>query len=63
MTDEEFEKEFVRDFDRQRGQICGLLESFNLGERHERAVIATFKSFSYDRQAALWERIQAFLAE
>jgi hypothetical protein len=62
-TDEEFEAQFARDWDRCRGMLLGLIESFGLEHRHERAMASTLKSFTYDRQKEQLERIQSFLAE
>lgn len=39
--------------DRIRGRLCGLIESFGLPERQERACIQTLKSISYDLQREL----------
>jgi hypothetical protein len=64
MTDSEwkaFEESFAKDFDKLRGMTLGMLESFNLDPKHERAVVSTFKSFTYDRQKQLLESIKTYL--
>lgn len=47
-----------RGMDNLRGRILGMLESFGLPERHERAVKSTFKSLTYDLQAQLQDDIK-----
>lgn len=51
----EAERQLAAEFNTIRGRICGLIESFGLPERQERAAITTFKSLSYDAQASLSE--------
>lgn len=58
---QEFEEKFARDYDRLRGMMLGMLESFNLEPKHERAAVSTFKSFSYDRQKDQLELIKGYL--
>lgn len=36
-----------------RGRLCGLIESFNLNDKHEQAAISTLKALSYDLQLNL----------
>jgi hypothetical protein len=38
------------EYDRLRGRLAGLIESFGLPDRQERAVITTLKSLTYDSQ-------------
>lgn len=40
----------AEEFNRLRGRICGLIESWGVPERQERAMIATFKALTYDAQ-------------
>lgn len=54
MTDS-IENELKRGMDRIRGRLLGLLESFNLDPKHERAAVSTLKSLSYDLQSDLLE--------
>lgn len=37
-------------FDRLRGRCCGLIESWGVDERQERAMVQTFKSLTYDAE-------------
>jgi hypothetical protein len=53
MTPEAIEREVVTHGNRFRGRMAGLIESFGLPERQERAAIATLKSLSYDEEKAL----------
>lgn len=61
MTPEELESNLARDWDRIRGLLCGLIEAFNLAERHERSAISSLKSFTYDRQKEQLDRIREYL--
>lgn len=42
---------------RVRGRLCGLIESFGLDPRQERACIQTLKSLTYDLQAQLEDQV------
>jgi hypothetical protein len=56
MTSEpldEVERSIVEYSNRFRGRMCGLIESFGLPERQERAAISTIKSLSYDEEKIL----------
>jgi acetylornithine/succinyldiaminopimelate/putrescine aminotransferase len=53
MTPEALEGKIVEHANRFRGRMCGLIESFGLPEKQERAAIATVKSLSYDEENAL----------
>jgi hypothetical protein len=47
-------EELISDeFNRLRGRLCGLIESWGLDERQERGAINTLKSLSYDSQKAI----------
>ncbi len=50
MTVEEKDKLIVQEFNRLRGKIAGLIESWGLQEKQERGAINTFKSLSYDSE-------------
>jgi len=48
------EQQAVADeFNRIRGRLCGLIESFGLPEKRERAMISTLKSLTYDSEAVV----------
>lgn len=51
-----------REFDRLRGRLAGLIESWGLPERQERGAVATLKSLSYDSEAALIEVVEDLAA-
>lgn len=52
---EEIEGAVIDEFNRLRGRILGLIESWGLPERQENGAKLTFKSLSYDSQARLIE--------
>ena len=56
---EELEGIIADEFNRMRGRILGLIESWNLPERQENGAKNTFKSLSYDAQARIVELIEA----
>lgn len=43
----------AEEFDRMRGRLCGLIESWGLPDRQESAAKSTLKSLSYDAQARI----------
>lgn len=47
---QEAEKLLVEHFNRLRGQMCGLIESFGLPERQERGCISSLKTLTYEAQ-------------
>ncbi len=47
---EELEREVRTEFNRARGRLAGLIESWGLEARQERGAIATMKSLSYDAE-------------
>jgi hypothetical protein len=49
--------------DNLRGRVLGMIESFGLPEKHERAIKSTFKSLTYDLQAQLQEDIKSDIRE
>ena len=51
----EQERLLVEEFNRIRGRMCGLIESWGLPERQERGAIQTLKSLSYDAQERITE--------
>lgn len=42
-------------FNRLRGRLCGLVESWGLDEKRERGMISTIKSLTYDAQKEIVE--------
>lgn len=48
------EQQAVADeYNRLRGRLCGLVESWGLPEKRERAMISTLKSLTYDSEAVI----------
>lgn len=45
------------EFNRLRGRLCGLIESWGLPERQERGAIQTLKHLSYDSQRVITELV------
>jgi hypothetical protein len=50
-------EEITRTQNRLRGRLAGLIESWDLGEKRERAMISTLKSISYDAEYALKQKL------
>lgn len=48
----------AEEFNRLRGQILGLIESWGLPEKQERGAKATFKTLSYDAEARVKDLIR-----
>jgi hypothetical protein len=46
------------EMNRLRGRLCGLIESWDLDERRERAMIQTLKALSYDSERVLKELVE-----
>lgn len=44
-------------FNKLRGRLCGLIESWNMPEKQERACISTLKSLTYDSEQVLADLI------
>lgn len=57
MEDKSPEEVVVDSMNRLRGRCCGLVESWGLDEKRERAMIQTLKSLSYDTQREIMEVI------
>lgn len=55
MSQEELETEVRKRFNRSRGRLAGLIESWGLEPQRERAMIQTLKSLSYDDENDLVE--------
>ena len=48
------EQQAVADeYNRLRGRLCGLIESWGLTDKRERAMISTLKSLTYDSEAVV----------
>lgn len=43
------------EFNRMRGRLCGLIESWGLPDKQERGAINTLKSLSYDSEKVITE--------
>lgn len=41
------------EYNRLRGRLCGLIESWGLPERQERGMIQTLKSLTYDSEKVI----------
>lgn len=46
-----------QEFNTMRGRILGLIESWGLPERQEKGCKSTFKSLTYDAQAAIKDMV------
>lgn len=57
------EKALADGFNRLRGQLAGMIESFGLPARQERGAISTLKTLSYENQAELAEWIRSQQAQ
>lgn len=43
----------ANEYNRLRGRLCGLIESWGLTDKRERAMISTLKSLTYDSEAVV----------
>jgi hypothetical protein len=59
MSEQEYGAQVSTEMNRLRGRLAGLVESWGLDERRERAMIATLKSLSYDSERVLKELLTA----
>lgn len=46
------------EYNRLRGRLCGLVESWGMPDRQERAMISTLKSLTYDSEALVKEMVE-----
>lgn len=46
------------EFNRLRGRLCGLVESWGLDDKRERAMINTLKSLTYDSEREIRELVE-----
>lgn len=58
MPDKSPEALVSEEFNRLRGRILGLIESWGLPEKQEGACKATFKALTYDSEAAVRELVE-----
>lgn len=58
MQDKSEEEVVTDSFNRMRGRCCGLVESWGLDEKRERAMIQTLKSLTYDAQKEVMELLE-----
>lgn len=54
----EVEPVVADEMNRLRGRLCGLIESWGLPEKQERAAISTLKALSYDAQKTIVESLK-----
>lgn len=47
----------AEEFDRLRGRVCGLIESWGVPERQERGMIQTFKTLTFSTQKIVQDLI------
>lgn len=52
------EQAVIEEFNRLRGRVLGLIESWGLEERQENGCKQTFKSLTYDAEARVKELLQ-----
>lgn len=55
LSDEE--QAVADEYNRLRGRLCGLVESWGLSDKRERAMISTLKSLTYDSEAVVKELV------
>lgn len=58
MPDTEESAVIAEEFNRLRGRLCGLIESWGVPERQERGMIQTLKSLTYDSEARVKELVE-----
>ena len=51
------EQAVADEYNRLRGRLCGLVESWGLDTKRERAMISTLKSLTYDSEATVKELV------
>ena len=62
MSQEELtadQKAVAAEYNRLRGRLCGLIESWGLPEKRERAMISTLKTLTYDSEATVKDLVKA----
>ena len=53
------EELIIEGFNRIRGRLCGLIESWGLDPKQERGAIQTLKTLTYDSQKEITEAVQS----
>lgn len=53
------EEVVTKEFNRLRGRLSGLIESWGLPEKQERGAIQTLKSLSYDSQKVISDLLES----
>lgn len=53
------EQAVADEYNRLRGRLCGLVESWGLPEKRERAMISTLKSLTYDSEAVVKDLVNS----
>lgn len=48
----------AEEFNRLRGRLCGLIESWGVPERQERGMIQTLKTLSYDSEKVIKDLVE-----
>lgn len=48
----------AEEFNRLRGRLCGLVESWGVPERQERGMIQTLKTLSYDSEKLIKDLVE-----
>lgn len=48
----------AEEYNRLRGRLCGLIESWGVPERQERGMIQTLKSLTYDSEKVIKEIVE-----
>lgn len=48
------------EYNRLRGRLCGLIESWGLPERQERGMIQTLKSLTYDSEKVIKDLLDEY---
>ncbi len=51
------ENRVAEEYNRLRGRLCGLVESWGLDEKQERGMISTLKSLTYDSEKVIKELV------
>lgn len=52
------EAQVSEEYNRLRGRLCGLVESWGVPEKQERAMIQTLKSLTYDSEALVKDLVE-----
>jgi hypothetical protein len=58
MPSEESASVVAEEFNRLRGRLCGLIESWGVPERQERGMIQTLKTLTYDAEKIVKELVE-----